>query len=140
MKIHKLYEFLETQVQSEIKSDIKISQNVYNTYYEEFKKSSDIWQALEDTAETLDMSENDVYNHIVNLGEGSMFEKLNEAYDLLTEDIKFDKILIELSYQRKTFEKRFDKIEKRLEETIQNVNTTNKFLVEIIHLNNLKTK
>ena len=137
MKVKKLYEFSDTQTEIETKSDISISQNVYDTYMSEFKKSHDIWKSLESTADVLGMSENDVYNHITKLGEGSMFENKNEE---LFENQKFDKIMSELSYQRKKLDKidlRIDKIDQRLEETVKNLNNTNQFIVDLIKKNNL---
>ena len=147
MKIKKLNEFVEDIFKKDMSGneipdlDRKISQEIYDVYSEEFEKTNDIWKALEDTSNVLDMTENDIYLHIINLGEGSMFEKLNEGYNLLTEDAKYDKILTELSYQRKKIDKidkKLDKTVLKLDETIQNINNTNIFLLDLVKSNNIK--
>ena len=75
MKIKKIQEYIENMEETETKTDFKVSNQVFKIYYDEFKKSNDIWKALKDAANILDMNEKEVYNHIVNIGEGSIFEK-----------------------------------------------------------------
>jgi hypothetical protein len=73
MRIKKVTEFIDNSLIKDLDLDLNASKEIYKTYSQEFKKTKDIWQALEDTSKILNMSENDIYLHIANMGEGSLF-------------------------------------------------------------------